>query len=149
MKIKFFAVAACLVMGLSLSAQTSTDKKDKGPRVGCPIEQMTKELNLTDKQQSEIKAIFEARMAEFDKNREAMKEKKEEMKANRETMKAEMEKQRAEDDAKIKAILTTEQYTKYQELQKNRPERPGKGDKKGGDKKECKGNSGSCCKESK
>jgi Spy/CpxP family protein refolding chaperone len=140
MKLKFYAAAACLVMGLSLSAQTTTDKKDKGQRGGNPVEMMTKELGLTDKQQTELKAIFEAEKAD-------RKQLKEDAKADREARKAEMETKRAEMDAKIKGVLTAEQYTKYQELQKNRPERSGKGDKQGKDKKsEC--SKSDCCKSS-
>ena len=69
------------------------------------MEQMVSELGLSDKQTEKLKAVFE------------------EMKPGRNNSgerpsREEMEKKRSETDAKIKKILTDEQYTKYQELQK-------------------------------
>ncbi|MCD8202315.1 MAG: hypothetical protein LUD48_01575 [Prevotella sp.] len=53
-------------------------------------------------------------------NPEQMKAMKEDMEAK----KAEMEAKKAEMDEKIKAILTDEQYQKFQEMTAQRPERP-------------------------
>jgi Spy/CpxP family protein refolding chaperone len=63
------------------------------------VKDLKKELNLTREQEADIQKIFDAQ---------------------RETM----EKLRKETDAKISAVLTEEQKKKFEELQKNRSQKP-------------------------
>lgn len=114
MKLKFFLAAICMVMGLSLSAQPG--KPGKAPRQ-FPDEKMIKELNLTPQQVTDMKNLFDQQRAEGEKFRQEQRAQAEKQKMNREEMKAAMEKRREEHRAKIKAILTPEQYTKYLEMQ--------------------------------
>ena len=78
--------------------------------MGTPLEPVSKDLNLTDDQKAKLQEVFKAQ-------REAMKdlspeERREKMKESREAM-----------NAKIKAILTAEQYAKWEKIRDER--RPG------------------------
>lgn len=86
-------------------AQDRPERSERGP--GQNIEQMVSELGLNDKQTEKLKTVFE----EMKPGRNGSEER---------PSREEMEKKRTEMDAKIKAILTDEQYTKYQEMRKNR-----------------------------
>lgn len=71
------------------------------------MEQMVKDLELNETQAKEFKAVMESMRPQKGQN--------EGERPSRE----EMEKKRTEMEAKIKGILTEEQYKKYQEMQKN------------------------------
>jgi periplasmic protein CpxP/Spy len=82
--------------------------------VDAKLEKMTKKLNLTSEQQASIRTILE--------------EKKTKMEGLKEQMKSSGE----ETQEKIKAVLTDEQKTKYEEMKKDNM---GKKDKKKDKKK--------------
>jgi protein CpxP len=129
---KKLIIAALLLVGVSNFAQeanTPNNKKDKGSKEIKSPEQrneallikMTTELNLDANQQAQIKPII----AEQSVKREAMRA---QQKANKENNvvpsdadKKAMRKTRIEDkeatDNKIKAILTPDQFVKYQAMQ--------------------------------
>ena len=146
MKLKFIAAALCMTFGLSLFAQNNATptKKDNSPK--CNIEQLTKDLNLSDKQAKELNALQEERRSKRDAMRQQRSEEKDKRQAEADTRRAEAEKDKAAYQEKVKSILTPEQYTKYQELQKQN-RRDGKKGKDGKfhkdcrqcDKKSCKG----------
>ncbi len=88
---------------------------------GDMLKKMAEELNLTDDQKAKLQEVFKAQ-------REAMKdlspeERREKMKESREAM-----------NAKIKAILTAEQYAKWEKIRdERRPGGPGGPGNEGGD----------------
>lgn len=96
-------VASLISCSFICMAQDRPEKGGRGP--GQNIEQMVSELGLSDEQAEKLKAVFEEMKP--DRNNSGERPSREEM-----------EKKRSETDAKIKKILTDEQYAKYQELQK-------------------------------
>lgn len=108
-----------LIMALVLLSITGVfaQKKGKGQdkRVEKQAQQLKTDLDLNDDQYNKVLALLSKqppmeRMGEG-MNREEMKAKRDEMKAKREAMNAE-----------YKAILTANQYAKFQEIQKKRNE---------------------------
>ena len=94
------------------TAPTAATSQQPGGRPGRGAEMM-KELNLTADQQAKIEAILrESRPAERPSGPPT--------EAERQAMQT----RRAELDAKIKAVLTPEQYTKYQAMRPQRGPRP-------------------------
>ncbi len=80
------------------------------------LEKLKTELNLTEQQEAEVKALMDERQKEMEKNKtereaamKAMRERHEEQ------VQAAQERQKAH-DAKMKNILTPEQYVKYEQL---------------------------------
>ncbi len=69
------------------------------------LEKLKTELNLTEQQEAEVKALMDERQKEMEKNREQRDA----------AMKAVRERQQAH-DSKMKNILTPEQYVKYEQL---------------------------------
>lgn len=106
------------------------------------VERMAKALTLDDKQKAELLAYYTQQDSLRKANRPQhgqMKEGERPAKPTEEQMaarKAEFEAQRAEEDAKLKSILTEDQYAKLQEMRSNQRERMGKpsDDQKGGHK---------------
>lgn len=96
-------VASLISCSFICTAQNHPKNDGKGPEQN--IEQMISELGLSDKQAKKFKAALEEMKPSQNNSGE---------RPSRE----EMEKKRSEMDAKIKKILTDEQYTKYQDLQK-------------------------------
>lgn len=137
-------MAVLLMASLSTFAQEKKEKPEGGrgrnTEKVTPDEQtkqLAKELDLNDKQQAKVKALY----TEQEKDRAAFKpeegkkgekpakgEKAE--KPNHDEMEAKMKKDNEAFDAKMKGILTAEQYTKWQASQKkgrgsDKPERGG------------------------
>ncbi len=91
------------------------------------LEKLKTELDLTEEQEAEIKALMDERQKEMEKHR---LERKEAMKVMREKhdeqIQAAQKRQKAH-DAKMKDILSPEQYEKYEQLNKEqRAEMKGK-----------------------
>ncbi|GAO29327.1 Spy/CpxP family protein refolding chaperone [Geofilum rubicundum] len=86
------------------------------------LEKLKTELNLTEQQEAEVKALMDERQKEMEKHRT---EREEAMKAMRdkhvEQVKAVQERQKAH-DAKMKDILSPEQYEKYEQLNNKQKE---------------------------
>jgi Spy/CpxP family protein refolding chaperone len=129
-KLTILTVAAMLTCGAVWAAENA--EKKKGPREMPGIEQrmemMTKQLELTTDQQAKVKALFEQEGKEMREARAkademTVEQRREKMMARRESM-----------DAKLKEILTPEQFQKLKEHRQNRGE--GKGKKGEGEKKE-------------
>ena len=117
MKKKIFSIALVLagMMGTTAIAQTpSSNTTPAAKEQGCPACPLCKQynpfegLNLTDKQQNDLKALRESRKADIKKE---MIDKK----ADRKAMREQAQKNRKDYLAKIKGILTAEQYVQFLE----------------------------------
>ncbi|WP_272960782.1 Spy/CpxP family protein refolding chaperone [Barnesiella viscericola] len=108
-------VSVALVLALTMSAFAGNqDKKQRREKCEFPCEQMVKELNLSEKQVSQLKEANEQFAAEM----KALREKKEAFqKSNQEAMKAARERR----DATMKSVLTKDQYIQYLEQKLSRP----------------------------
>lgn len=125
-------IAVLLFVGFSIYSQEANapkNKKDKGSkemkspeqRSEAMLAKMTTELNLDAKQQTQIKPILAEQSAKMEAMRAQMKANKENNVALSDADKKEMRKQRMADkeanDTKMQAILTSEQFVKYQAMQ--------------------------------
>jgi len=128
---KLIVAFAILLSTLSFAQSGEREKLTSEQNVEKRLKEMTNDLGLSDKQQSEIKSI----LLEQSKKREA---KRAEMKANREKgvkvtdeQKAEMKKgmidEQLEMKTKLKKILSEEQLKKMKEVTKERRGEMGKG----------------------
>lgn len=110
-------VSVALVLALTMSAFAGNqDKKQRREKCEFPCEQMVKELNLSEKQVSQLKEANEQFAAEM----KALREKKEAFqKSNQEAMKAARERR----DSTMKSVLTKDQYIQYLEQKVQRLER--------------------------
>jgi Spy/CpxP family protein refolding chaperone len=130
------AMALPLMMSSFLMAQEGTPKPnpqaDPAKRHEQLIADWKTKLALTPAQEVKVKALLDERAAEMKAQREARKQAVEAQKAERtEKMNQGNEKQQAF-NAKMKEILTAEQYVKYLELkQENRGGMRGDGQGKG------------------
>lgn len=118
MKKKFTFMISCLLLISSfVSAQQRGPRQDRAPeqKAAQMVQQLHKELDLTDKQQNELKTLFTEiwtkRNKNFEKNR-----------GDRKAMSEAIQKEQTEIDKKLQKILTAEQYKKYQENKKKRQE---------------------------
>lgn len=129
---KKLIIAALLLVGVSNFAQEANapkNKKDRGPKEMKTTEQrteallakMTTELNLDANQQAQIKPIIAEQGAKMEAVRVQMKANKDSGVMPSDAEKKEMRKKRMADkeatDNKIKAILTPDQFVKYQAMQ--------------------------------
>lgn len=127
MKIKFIAAALCLTMGLTVFAQnsnTKTPQKEKQPKQ-CNTEQLAKNLNLTDSQTKEFVKIREEHQAKREAIRQQRSQEKTQRQSEVTTRREEAQKDRLAYQEQVKNILTPDQYTKYQELQKQNRKKEG------------------------
>jgi Spy/CpxP family protein refolding chaperone len=99
-----------VVFFLGSAACMAQDNRGERPDMSKRIEQMVTDLELNETQAKEFKAAME----EMRPNRNNSGER---------PSREEMEKKRNEADAKIKKILTDEQYKKYQSMRPQRGQR--------------------------
>jgi periplasmic protein CpxP/Spy len=107
MKMRIAVLALAMLVAVNAMAQ-------RGPRM-TPQERtdrLVKELSLTEKQKAQVLELFQ----QEEKSMPQMKPPDEGGQVDREAMRAAMEKRRDERNAKMKAILTADQYKKYLEL---------------------------------
>lgn len=121
------ALAAGMLVTLSPSIRAEEkperpvrpERPEAGPRGGPRgdmLKKMSDELNLTSDQKSKLQEAFKAQR----ENRQDLKD------ATPEERRAAMKEAREKMDAKLKEILTTEQYTKWQKIRDEiRPGGPG------------------------
>ncbi|MBN2802151.1 MAG: Spy/CpxP family protein refolding chaperone [Deltaproteobacteria bacterium] len=141
-----FLLAATFAMGASAQNRKNVDK-DKRKDFGNPafmLQKMTKELTLTDKQQAEIKKIFEAEKAKSKTDIDKLKSLREKMhkewaQENPDKAKiialhkeihaimGKMGERKIETRIAINNLLTKEQKKKVVELMNNRGRRNGPG----------------------
>ena len=118
-------VAVGLLAGTALQAQDAPkDKPAAGPggpgmRGGPNIDQIAKELNLTDEQKTKVKAALEERM-------QKAREVRQNNTLSSEDRKTKMKEIQDAFTAKMKEILTPEQFDKWQkQMQQRRQGAPG------------------------
>lgn len=111
MKKQILGLAVVLFMGSAVCM--AQDNRGGRPDMSKRIEQMVTELGLNETQAKDFKAAMEEmRPSRNDSGERPSRE--------------EMEKKRNEVDAKIKKILTEEQYKKYESMRQQRGQRRGK-----------------------
>ena len=108
MKKQILGLAVVLFMGSAVCM--AQDNRGGRPDMSKRIGQMVTDLGLNETQAKEFKAVMRP-------NRDASGER---------PSREEMEKKRNEADAKLKKILTDEQYKKYQSMRPQRGQRRGK-----------------------
>ena len=120
-------LVACSIMANAQEAKGGKKGGGKGgggggrPSVDQQVEQMTTELSLTDDQKPKVKAVLE----------ESSKKMQELMSGgNRTQAREKMQPIMEERTKKMKAILTAEQFGKYEKAQEERRSRMGGGKKK-------------------
>ncbi len=128
-KVMFLALAIVLFAGNVLaqtpqSGESSLNRnRDRGPvnreqRMKMRMERLNQQLNLNDEQKKKVEALFTDEETQMNKLREQQSD-------NREQNRSAFEKMRTEREAKMKDILTPDQFTKYTEMNKNMGPRPG------------------------
>jgi protein CpxP len=123
--VKKLVVAMTLLVSFGVSAQDRKEKmKNATPeeRVEMRTAKLSEKLGLDENQKKKVKEIFAAEQKENKVAREEMKAEREKMKAEREKAIAEkkaiMKKQHEELKAKLKPVLTEEQFKKWEAMQK-------------------------------
>lgn len=112
-------IAGSLIAGSNLQAQDSTNTPPAGGMRGRPnAEQIAKDLSLTDEQKTKVKAALEEQQTK-------MKALRADNSLSAEDKKTKMKELRDANQAKMKEILTPEQFAKWQKLQPARKGGPG------------------------
>jgi protein CpxP len=122
--VKKLVVAMALVFSFGVQAQDRKEKiKNATPeeRVEMRTEKLSEKLGLDENQKKKVKEILIAQQNENKAVREEIKAEREKIKAEREKaraeMKANMKKQHEELKAKLKPVLTEEQFKKWEAMQ--------------------------------
>ena len=125
-------IAALLFVGVASFAQdtdtnTTQDHKEHRERMTPEqrnekqLKKLTSELSLDANQQAQVKQLLSERSAKAEKFREARQANKDSnvkpTTAEREAFKKEMMAEKDANDAKMKGILTADQYTKWKTIQ--------------------------------
>ena len=121
--VKKLVVAMALVVSFGVSAQDRKEKlKNATPeeRVEMRTDKMSEKLGLDENQKKKVKEVFAAQQKENAVVREEMKAKREKALAEK---KAIMKKQHEELKAKLKPILTEEQFKKWEAMQNENMEK--------------------------
>ncbi|WP_339889536.1 DUF4890 domain-containing protein [uncultured Flavobacterium sp.] len=127
-------VLVLLVVGLTTFAQEKGKRgegKEMSPeqRTEMQVKKLTKDLDLNEKQQKEVKELLNTQKedrSEMMEKRKEMKETAEKAtKEQRAEMKAKMDKKKEAIDAKMKSILTDDQYKKWEATKEDRNEKMG------------------------
>jgi protein CpxP len=121
--VKKLVVAMALVLSFGVSAQDRKEKlKNATPeeRVAMRTEKMSEKLGLDENQKKKVKEIFTEEQKENKAVREEMKAEREKALAKK---KATMKKEHEELKAKLKPILTEEQFKKWEAMQNENMEK--------------------------
>lgn len=119
------ALGLVLVILLSSGAVYAQKAKVDGKSGATPqTEQMIKDLKLTDKQAADLKSLNEEFATKMKNDRESAK-------ADRQKVRDNMKQMREDRNAKIKKILTDEQYQQYLKMEKDHHKDMRKGGKRG------------------
>lgn len=121
--VKKLVVAVALVFSFGVSAQDRREKmKNATPeeRVEMRTEKMAEKLSLNEDQKKKVKEIFAAHQKENNVVRKEMKAERERALAEK---KATMKKQNDELKAKLKPVLTEEQFKKWEAIQNENMEK--------------------------
>lgn len=122
-------IAALLFVGVASFAQDADQKPTRQQREKLTPEQrnekhlqkLTTDLNLDTSQQAQVKQLLAERSAKPDKLREERKDRKDSnvklTAAEKEAFKKQMVAEKDANDAKMKAVLNTDQYKKWTSMQ--------------------------------
>jgi len=133
MKKIVLAIMAAALVSTSAMAQTTTEKKQK-PQ-GDRTEMMVKELGLSDAQATKVKALnkkYEGKMGQPQQGRQKPSTQKSSAKSSSSSNSQRPERPQMTDEQKqnmqayekeLKAILTDDQYTTYQNARKQGPKK--------------------------
>ncbi len=117
-------IAAFLFVGVTSFAQDADQKRERltpEQRNEKQLQKLPSELSLDANQQTQVKQLLAERSTKAGKFKEARQAKKEgDVKptdAEREAFKNELKAEKEANDAKMKSILTADQYTKWHTLQ--------------------------------
>jgi len=100
---------------------------DPSAFVDRQMEELKEGLDLSDDQEKQVREIITAGFETMRKAREGMQDG-----GDREAMREKMQQMREEQNQKIKAVLSEDQFTKYEQIQKERRERMRQGGGGGG-----------------
>jgi len=100
---------------------------DPAAFVDRQMEELKSGLELSDDQEKQVREIITAGFETMQKAREGMQDG-----GDREAMRDKMQQMREEQNQKIKAVLSEDQFTKYEQIQKERRERMRQGGGSGG-----------------
>lgn len=126
-KIIFAAVA--LIFSVSMFAQGPQRREFKPEDVATRItDGLKKELNLNDKQYKSVYKLYLKHGEEMKARRDKGQQ---DQQVDREARREEMKKNQEAMNAEMKKILTAEQYTKYEEMQKKQQQRQRQGGPRG------------------
>ena len=120
-------IITLLVLVFAFTFTTQAQRKDRKASPKKMLKKMTKELNLTEAQQGEIKVLLETQFEErkaLNEQRKAMKEAGE--KPTKELRKEMREERAAKETAmnsQMASILNPEQLTKFEAITKERKEK--------------------------
>lgn len=116
-KIIFLAMTLFMVSAVTSQAQERQQREKMTPEQQATrtVEQLNKELTLTEKQQTDLKKWYTDSYTQRAKNMEKNRD-------NREAMRETMKKDQEATQAQLKKVLTEEQFKKYQENEKKRME---------------------------
>jgi protein CpxP len=115
--VKKLVVAMALIVSFGVSAQDRKEKlKNTTPeeRIEMRTDKMSEKLGLDENQKKKVKEVFAAQQKENKAVREEMKAEREKALADK---KAAIKKQHEELKAKLKPILTEEQFKKWEAMQ--------------------------------
>ena len=94
------------------------DERPAGPRLGGQHGgELLKDLDLSDKQQAKVDVIFKNQQQQMDALRSSAGGDREKAMSNRRRIESQT-------DAKLKTVLTSEQYAKYQAKKQEQPRPP-------------------------
>lgn len=128
-------IAAMLLIGIASFAQDADQKPAREQRERLTPEQrnekqlqkLTTELGLDANQQTQVKQLLAERSAKAEKLRETREARKDSdvkpTDAEKEAFKNELKAEKEGNEAKMKAILTADQYTKWQSLREKNKEK--------------------------
>lgn len=123
---KKLILMVALLVGMTTLAQgrkgEGKGKPNPEEHIEKMVAKMTADLNLNDKQQSDIKVFFLEQAKTREAKREKMKERKENGQKPTDEEIAQMKKNRADEELaaknKMKSILSEEQYKQWTEMKK-------------------------------
>lgn len=128
--VKKLVVVIALVVSFGVSAQDRREKmKNATPeeKVAMRTDKLSEKLGLDENQKKKVKEVFAAQQKENMAVREEMKAEREKARAEREKARAEMKetmkKQHEELKAKLKPILTEEQFKKWEAIQNEKTDK--------------------------
>jgi len=131
-RISYLVMAILMVIAMSCNkGQQNNQQQQMGPGgmggsgnfdpaaiVDRQMEELKEGLDLSDDQEKQVREIITAGMETMRKAREGMQEG-----GDRDAMREKMQQMREEQNEKIKAVLSAEQFTKYEKIQEERRER--------------------------